>query len=62
MHRFLMNLSTIRKCTIAIIKHEVIINILSLIVIKNSLSFCFSWSLSFPYYLPAELGIVILEV
>ena len=29
-------------------------------VIKNSLSFCFS--LSFPYYLPAELWIVILEV
>ena len=31
-------------------------------VIKNSLSFCFSFSLSFPYYLSTELRIVILEV
>ena len=31
-------------------------------VIKNSLSFCFSLSASFPYYLPAELRIIILEV
>ena len=31
-------------------------------VIKNSLSFYFSLSLSFPYYLPAQLQIVILEV
>ena len=31
-------------------------------MIKNSLSFCFSLSLSFPYLLPAELRIVLLEV
>ena len=32
------------------------------LVMKNSLSFCFRLSLSFPYYLPAELWIIILEV
>ena len=37
-------------------------NVLVSPVIKNSLSFCFSLSLSFPYYLHAELWIVILEV
>ena len=31
-------------------------------VIKNSLSFCLSFSLSFPYYLPAELRIINFEI
>ena len=55
-HRFLINLSAIRKCTIAIIKHEVIINILSPICgipsIKNEKSSLFTvlWRVRLCWY------------
>ena len=55
-HRFLINLSAIVKCTIAIIKHEVIINILSLICgipsIKNEKSSLFTvlWRVRLCWY------------